>query len=970
MLKRVTKFLHLYYPQLAIFLLVAAIAATNYKTGTYLTGWDNLHPELNFTTNVKRSIFAVWQEYQGLGLLGGMGHVADLPRQLLLWVLATVLPQNSLRYFWTFLMLFAGGLGTCALAIKIFSPRESARPTALLAGLFYILNLATIQTFWTPFETFTTHFGFLPWILWATVNYFQKPSLTNLALLSVISLAATPGYYVPTLFVVTCLTIGILLAGLAAFAPNKQTLAKIAKITVAFFATNAFWLLPFAYFTAVNTGVVVNNKINQMATETILQENREFGTLPDVALLKGFWFAKTDLTHERNFDWLMGPWHEHIENPAAAAIGYIFFAAVLAGLVLCLRSRKPLPIAAASIFLFSLTMLALATPPFSWVGEAFRSIPLFSQAFRFPFTKFSILASLSYALLFAVTIQWAAAFIKKRHLLITYHLLLIAFLAIYTLPVFRGHFFYEKERRPIPREYFQLFEFFEKQPAGRIANFPQHTFWGWNYYSWGYTGSGFLWYGIGQPIADRAFDPWNHKNENYYWEISYALYSRNQALFEKTLEKYNISWLLVDKNVINPTAPRALFLDELHQLLVQSNEVELVETFGNVDVYRVRLDVPVNNFVWLANNLPVVSPTYRWTSLDQAFVDYGHYTSTNEKSIYYPFRSLFTGRRQEREFELEDKDGAFVLKHKLPGNIAGYNLQVPKEALLSVDPKNLADVARVEVDVQTTQEGITVTIPKVGGYYAADLDATNASATCQDTQKTQAGTLIVSSAGTFCRVSFDLPTLDHKLAYLITAEAANSQGQSLTLWFENKDNRKADIETNLPKTNKLATYYFVQPPMAEGGLGYALHLDSKSTGPTKSVNEIGRIRIFQFPFKLLTGTKLVGKAENTPTSTYSAAQVQHPNQSLYKVTVAPSAQKQVLVLSQSFDRGWATDKNLPRVFVDNWANGWIIEPHEQPVTITLFYLPQYLEYAGFAILLVGLAVTARLALHSRGGIQN
>ena len=75
------------WPIVAIFLLVATLFATNYKAGTWLTGWDNLHPEFDFGTNIRRSVFAVWQEYQGLGLLGGMGHAAALVRELILYAI-------------------------------------------------------------------------------------------------------------------------------------------------------------------------------------------------------------------------------------------------------------------------------------------------------------------------------------------------------------------------------------------------------------------------------------------------------------------------------------------------------------------------------------------------------------------------------------------------------------------------------------------------------------------------------------------------------------------------------------------------------------------------------------------------------------------------------------------------------------------------------------------------------------------
>jgi hypothetical protein len=50
----------------------------NYLPGTYLIGWDNIMPELDLWLNIKRNIFAVWQDYRGLGLLDGQAHSANL----------------------------------------------------------------------------------------------------------------------------------------------------------------------------------------------------------------------------------------------------------------------------------------------------------------------------------------------------------------------------------------------------------------------------------------------------------------------------------------------------------------------------------------------------------------------------------------------------------------------------------------------------------------------------------------------------------------------------------------------------------------------------------------------------------------------------------------------------------------------------------------------------------------------------
>ena len=54
----------------------------------------------------------------------------------------------------------------------------------------------------------------------------------------------------------------------------------------------------------------------------------------------------------------------------------------------------------------------------------------------------------------------------------------------------------------------------------------------------------------------------------------------------------------------------------------------------------------------------------------------------------------------------------------------------------------------------------------------------------------------------------------------------------------------------------------------------------------------------------------------------------------------------LLKLSQGYDQGW-TSLDLEHVKVDGWANGWIVP---QSGTVTIFYWPQLLEFLGFGVL--------------------
>ena len=152
-------------PLLLLLFLVVMIAIANYVPGTWLTGWDNLHPEFDFALNAKRAFNSVWQEYQGLGLLSGMAHAADFFRVLFLWLMSPIIPDQFSRYFYHFLMLLLGSLGVFFFTKNWLLHKNNKHRSllALLSASFYLLNFGTVQYFFTPFEPFSTFWGFFPW---------------------------------------------------------------------------------------------------------------------------------------------------------------------------------------------------------------------------------------------------------------------------------------------------------------------------------------------------------------------------------------------------------------------------------------------------------------------------------------------------------------------------------------------------------------------------------------------------------------------------------------------------------------------------------------------------------------------------------------------------------------------------------------------------------------------------------------
>lgn len=1074
-----------YFPVAILLTIVIAIGILNFVPGTILTGWDNLHPEYNFLVNIKRSLFGVWQEYQGLGLLGGMGHASDLVRQVILASLGSFVPQNILRYIWTVSTLLVGSLGTYLFIRTLLIQYQGKKRElySLIGSLFYLLNLATVQTFYAPFEAFTSHYAFLPWLLWASLSFIRNDSKKNLLLLLIVALISTPAAYIPTLFVVFLLALSLILTGLLVFsAQRKPIIIKALKAYGMLFIVNAFWLLPFLYFTLTNSQVSLTAKMNQMATPTIFSQNKEFGTLQDVPLLKGFWFNNVDPDLSGNFNFMMGSWRQHLNNPVVYVAGFVLFGIILFGAINVIRNRRPFHLGVLLLFIFSFTMLATDTVPFSWLVTVFRQIPLFGEAFRFPFTKFSILAAFSYSLLFVLGIEYINElknrFVKRVKLPLI-EILAIILIFIITLPIFSGNLFYQKEQLKLPSDYTRTFDFFKKQDQNaRIADLPQQSFWGWNFYTWGYGGSGFLWYGIKQPILDRAFDVWSQPLENYYYELSNALYSKDAVKLEKVLNKYQVSFILLDENVYSPSSPASLFYPDTENMLSQVPSVTKAAQFGKIIIYRVGLKTKMNNYLFSTPLLPS-SNGYIWGDNDIFYQNIGNYVNDNTPTTYYPFSSVFSNKTYNKDFVITESPSEVTFTKSLPA-ISHGTINLPtilNEKLLPVEissqknqdgtttlnaqlllptvtidsatlynPKisiplftlenvkssytlnvnnikpvtfnplsqqkvrtylqldrdnyislidttgesvianlqkntltSYTDLMQKEVEVKNIKYGtkLSITLPKVyDSYYSSQYSGTDFKTTrdCNAFRNgliktnVKKGVLVIDVLNDSLCTSLNMPQLPHEQGYLVSLKAENITGNPLHFWVLDNNNGHVVIDMDLDNKSH-TTQYFVVPPMDKDSNSYSFHVDSDSIGREEAKNNLTGMTVTAIPYQFITHIS-VNSTFQPKTSTFFFTS-SHPNESLYIATpLSLSKDKSTLILSQSYNSGWQAysasrsklslilpflfGKKLEHVKVNNWENGWIVDSNgiDNNSQIIIIYLPQYIEYFGFLLLIL------------------
>lgn len=629
-----------------IVFLALTLSALNYEPGTFLSGWDTLHPEFNFKINLERVFFGVFREEQGLGAVAAHSHMADLPRILMLFLFDFFLPLSFLRYSFIFLSLIAGPLGMYYF-LKRVMPKSNIGP--FLGSIFYLLNLGTVQIFNVPFEMFVTQYAILPWLFLTTIKAIEEKKRKNFFYFFLASILSAPMAYAATLWYVffVCFSIFLFIFILPEILKKKLfVVKKVLLLIFILFSVNSFWILPNFYF-ASNYGESVSDaNINQLFSKQAFLYNKEFGNPKDIGLIKTFLFDWHIYGGENHFQQVLLPWIEHLKNPGINEFAVFLAILALFGLSYSLLRKNKYSVSLFPVFLFILFFLINDNPPTSGLYLFLQQkIPLFKEALRFPENK--VLGI--YIFLFSTYLAFAFYFVEEHTRKIkkikpNYVIsgLILAGLLYSNAPAFKGNLINPKMRIEIPSSYFQTFEWFNNQKdQGRIANLPIHSLWGWEYYDWykdkkpSFQGAGFFWFGVKQPVLHRDFDRWNPKNQQYYKEMSYAIYSKNTNLTQNVINKYDISYLVFDKSVIAPeNDSQVLFYDELEEILSELEKrrsIKKEKTYGAISIYKVNK----TNKKRVLENIPGIKQGENYYQ-DFAYLKYGNYVSS------YGVESLFS----------------------------------------------------------------------------------------------------------------------------------------------------------------------------------------------------------------------------------------------------------------------------------------------------------------------------------------
>jgi hypothetical protein len=554
---------------------------------------------------------------------------------------------------------------------------------------------------------------------------------------------------------------------------------------------NSYWLVGTIVYTFSNSSYDYLHSLNNKISTPAFNENSlSFGNFDNVALGESFFFHTYDQNiNNGQLYKVFEPWLNWFNQPLIQFLAYSIFGLVFAGwllLFLCKfksGQKKAILFGFGLFFLFSLISLGQNIFIFKPIINFIKNIPVINQAFRATFTKFSVPFALAESLFLSLgLIVFSRILIKFKKLFsffktkimrkknienagvevaknekklnlkmklilnpkkkekkikglnskfkskVSFIFLLIIFV-IYSWPLWRGKLFFQTLKVQMPYEYQQTFDFFKSQKKwGRIALLPFSSNWGWHFYDWNYTGSGFLWYGLDQPILDRSFDSWSNYNEGFYFELKEALYKEDEEQFDNVLEKYKINYLIIDKNLIAPGSnPDSLYLQQLNDLLKQSQFYHIT-SFGEIKIYQINDGAGQKLFV--PEKVSIVSSQERFLKFDPIYENEGNYVY-DDFGIDYPFLQLASSREIDNtKLRISDKQIIYqnqtnsnnkmkiVFPELQNGESYGFGIYAQKkdETHLTLHLKAILPELADSRENYQPQSLVSVTVPNVDFY--------------------------------------------------------------------------------------------------------------------------------------------------------------------------------------------------------------------------------------------------------------
>ncbi|PIR42636.1 hypothetical protein COV25_02095, partial [candidate division WWE3 bacterium CG10_big_fil_rev_8_21_14_0_10_35_32] len=661
------------------------ISINNYQSGSFLSGWDSLHAEFDYSIYWNRITQGVWQEHQGLGAVATQAHASEIPRIIILYFLDLFFSTSAVRWVYFFLMLLIGPIGVYFLTLFLLKPQTKNKELfSMLSGLAYLMNLGTLQHFYAPLEMFATLYGYVGWLFLFTIKYLNENKKRDFYILTLITIFSAPMAHTPTLWFVYFGMLCIFLFGyiIQNFKSNiKQAISKSLLIILMTFATSAYWIFPTIYFVINHSDDVSNAKITRLFSEEAILNNQDYASIWDIAIFKGFLFNWNVHRGDAQFSNIFLDWLGYYGTYNVIWIGYLVFIIAIGAIVYSLIKKEYSNLRPfIPLILVCAIFLGMNFFPFGYIYEFLvKNLSIIKEAFRLPYTKFSIHLMLIISIFFGFGVKHLLDLLSKLKIKWAAPLIGAAFIALllaYFLPAFNGKLIGDIEKVNIPKDYKMTFDYLNSKNPSRIATLPVHFLFGWLYFDWedngkvdaSYQGAGFSWFYSKAPIFEREFDRWFPTNEDFYDEYQYAIYSQSSDLLEKVLDKYQIDWILYDRSIIAPGSAPVTLSTILPDFLNSQKFLTKDATYGFIDLYKVNSTEIFSNYVSVPNTYSKTNIKYEFSNIDSgAVLQSSNYINSVDAEIIFPF--------QDDKSLVSSKD----ITINLPLNAGGdlYDISVP-----------------------------------------------------------------------------------------------------------------------------------------------------------------------------------------------------------------------------------------------------------------------------------------------------
>jgi hypothetical protein len=561
----------------------------------------------------------------------------------------------------------------------------------------------------------------------------------------------------------------------------------------------------------------------------------------------------------------------------------------------------------------------------------------------------------------------------------------------------------------IPVEYFDFWKYMKTQKQGTVLSLPIYNFPGWEYYNWGYQGAGFIWFGLNQPILNRDFDRWSVVNEQAFREFHYSIYSRNKEYLKSTLRKFNIKYIVWDKNIISPSLKnrnQIIYKNEIKRLLddlLSDKFIKKAIVIGNIEIYELQ-SKNIQSIGYINSS---VYPNYKWSNFDYAYLNQNNYVSQKSglNNVFYPFRDIInTSERINKDvFEIDENNKTYSVKLsditkviKVPDiltkeKVFYSDLYISKlsntEYKLILKPllfKGLNDNYEAKIQIAQNKDPISLDfngnifnfnreslilgdLTYLGQVFIntkQDNFANNDKISLQqiNASKGLADNILVS------KFTYKSISISPKIIYMNNKQRPNiryiKNGDFITI-----ESRKTysgfNIDLNFLPHN--LGYLLIIKSSNLSGLPLRLCVKNIYSNLCSVYDELSKFNSFNDDvFVIPPSDDGIGYSISFNNISYANFKTKNAIKnislipipynylaSLYSET-ENSIREKVLRLNQTYHDGWNAYINNKKIenhiLVNNWANGWILDDTKGDIKIVFW--PQYLEYLGFFLVLL------------------